>query len=201
MTRLLVATTNPGKLREMRLLLPMPGLTLIVPAALGLDLAVEESGDDYATNARLKATAYAKASGLWSLADDSGLEVELLGGAPGLRSARLAGPGRSDADRRRLLLELLLPYPRPWAARFRCSVALAGPDGTIEAAEGVCPGEVIPEPRGLGGFGYDPLFLVAGTSQTMAELPLEVKNRISHRARAVLALLPALKRRLGLTGI
>jgi len=198
MPKLLIASLNPGKLREMRSLLDPLGLSLVDAAQLRLGLAVEETGVDYAANATLKAIAHAQASGLWTLADDSGLEVQALDGAPGPRSARLAGPNRSDADRRRLLLSHLQPHPRPWLAQFRCAVALASPQGSVDTAEGVCPGEVIPQERGRRGFGYDPIFLVEGTGRTMAELSLKEKNRLSHRARAIQAILPTLKERMGL---
>lgn len=199
MHRLLLATHNLGKLREMKALLRESGLQLVDLAGLRIQHMAEESGPDYATNARLKAVTYAQLSGLWTLADDSGLEVNALGGAPGLHSARLLGPGHSDAERRLALLSLLQPHPRPWTARFRCVVALAPPEGEeVDLAEGVCPGEVIPEERGEHGFGYDPIFLVAGLGRTMAELSLAEKNLLSHRARAVQALLPSLRRRLRL---
>jgi XTP/dITP diphosphohydrolase len=198
MSTLLIASTNSGKLRELRALLQDSGLTLLDPATLELDLHVVESGVEYAANASLKASAYAQASGLYTLADDSGLEVAALDGAPGKHSARLAGPGRSDSDRRRLLLDLLRLHPRPWTARFYCAVALTGPDELMDLATGSCPGEIIPEERGAGGFGYDPIFLVQDTDQTMAELSMAEKNRISHRARAVHAILPILRGRMGL---
>ncbi len=198
MPTLLIATHNPGKRREMEALLRDLGLHLVDLPTLGTENALEETGADYAANARLKAMTYAQASGLWTLADDTGLEVDALSGAPGLHSARLLGPGHSDAERRQALLRLLRPHPRPWTARFRCTVALASPEGRIDLAEGTCPGEIIPEERGEHGFGYDPIFLVAGLGRTMAELPLAEKNQISHRARAVCALLPTLRQRLGL---
>lgn len=196
MPTLLLATHNPGKRREMEALLRELNLLLLDLPALGIEHVVAETGADYAANARLKAMAYAQASGLWTLADDTGLEVDALGGAPGLRSARLLGPGHSDAERRQALLRLLRPHPRPWTARFRCAVALASPSGEVDLAEGMCPGEIIPEERGEHGFGYDPIFLVAGLGHTMAELPLAEKNQVSHRARAVHALLPTLRLRL-----
>lgn len=196
----MIATANPGKLAEIRALLARLPVDLADPSTLGLPVSVDETGEGYAANARLKAAAYVKASGLWVLADDSGLEVDALAGGPGLRSHRLAGPGRSDADRRRTLLSLLQGHPRPWSARFRCTVVLAGPGGAMDEADGECPGEIVPEERGTGGFGYDPIFLVAGTGLTMAELPLEEKNRISHRARAILGIMPTLRLRLGLPG-
>ena len=199
MTVLLLASGNPGKQHELRALLHELPLKLHTPQEIDLHLRVEESGETYAENARLKALLYAEHSGMWTLADDSGLEVDALDGAPGMRSARIAGPARSDRDRRRLLLQLLQPHPRPWKARFRCCVALVNPAGEVDTAEGICEGEIIPEERGTGGFGYDPIFLVENSRQTMAELSLAEKNRISHRARAIRALMPTLKRRLELT--
>ena len=197
--RLLIATRNAGKLREMLALLGLPGLQLVSLDELGITDEVDE-GADYAENARRKASIFAQRSGLWTVGDDSGLEVDALGGAPGPHSARLAGFQRSDADRRAMLLTLLAPHPRPWTARFRCSVALASPEGEVDLVEGVCPGQVVPGERGSGGFGYDPVFLVDSLGQTMAELPTAEKNRLSHRARAVQALLPILRLRLGLQG-
>jgi len=193
MSKILVATLNPGKLEEIRSLLRDFAAELITPAHLNLDLSIEETGGTYAENAALKATAYARASGLLSLADDSGLEVDALNGLPGLHSARFAPwPGASDADRRRLLLEKLQANARPWVARFRCVVALASPSGEVQFAEGTCPGEVIPEERGANGFGYDPIFLLPETGKTMAELDMPEKNALSHRGQAVQAALPIL---------
>jgi XTP/dITP diphosphohydrolase len=193
---LLLASGNPGKLQELKALLQHLELDLLDPRHLAATLSVLETGRDYTANASLKARAYAEASGFWTLADDSGLEVAALEGAPGVRSARLAGPGRSDEERRRVLLSQLRGHPRPWAARFCCAVALASPDGRIDSAIGECPGEIIPQERGSRGFGYDPIFVVAGTQCTMAELSLEEKNQLSHRARALQTLLPVMKRRL-----
>jgi XTP/dITP diphosphohydrolase len=195
---LLLATRNPGKLRELRALLAGLPLRMLTPADLNLHEPTEESGLDYAKNASLKARTLAHASGLWTLADDTGLEVEALGGAPGVRSARLAGEQGTDAERRARLLDLLAAHPPPWPARFRTCLALSDPAGKLDLAEGACPGEITSQARGAGGFGYDPIFLVAGTGRTMAELSLDEKNRVSHRAAAVQALLPTLRRRLGL---
>jgi XTP/dITP diphosphohydrolase len=195
--RLLIATANSGKLREMRALLALPGLELISLADLRILQAVEE-GSDYAENAGRKAATFALQARIWTIADDSGLEVDALAGAPGAHSARFAGPQATDADRRRALLDLLEPLPRPWTARFRCTMALASPEGSVDLAVGVCEGQIAPQERGAGGFGYDPLFLVTGRTQTMAELPEAEKNLISHRARAVQALLPILRRRMRL---
>jgi XTP/dITP diphosphohydrolase len=198
MTDLVIASTNPGKLQEFRALLRHLPITLINPDELGLILNIKERNDSYFMNAKRKAQAYAKSSGRWTIADDTGLEVDALDGAPGLKSARLAGPGRSDADRRKLLLSLLLPHPQPWTARFRCTVVLAGPEGSIDTGEGACEGEIIHQERGVHGFGYDPLFLLTDLDKTMAELSLEEKNHLSHRAHAVQAILPVLKERLGI---
>jgi XTP/dITP diphosphohydrolase len=192
-TKILLATGNAGKLEEIVALLRDLPLDLLTPAMLGISQAVPELGDTYQENAALKAKAYAKASALLTLADDSGLEVDALDGAPGLHSARFSPiPAASDADRRLLLLEKLKVYPPPWTARFRCVVALAAPGGAIHFAEGTCPGEIIPVERGQFGFGYDPLFLVGETGRTMAELPMLEKNTLSHRALAIKAIRPLL---------
>jgi XTP/dITP diphosphohydrolase len=196
MSSLLIASYNPGKQREFRDLLDGLSVKLIEPDVIGIDLHIEESGEDYAANATLKATAFAHKSGFYALADDSGLEVEVLHGAPGKYSARIARG--SDGDRRRYLLDLLQSHPRPWHARFFCALALAAPEGSIDITTGICPGEIIPDERGGGGFGYDPIFLVRGTDQTMAELSVQQKNRLSHRANALREMLPILKQRLGI---
>lgn len=196
MRRLLIATTNPGKLVEFRELLGALPVELVLPER---DLQVAETGSNYAENAALKARAYAAASGLPALADDSGLEVDALGGAPGLFSARYSPlPGASDADRRAHLLANLRGLPRPWTAHFHCTAALALPDGDLHLAEGQVFGEILPEERGSNGFGYDPLFLLPELGRTMAELTREEKNTLSHRARALLAALPAIRKLLGL---
>lgn len=196
MIRLLVATNNPGKIREYQELLAGLPVEILYPAQLGMTLEVEESGHTFEENARIKALAYARASGLLTLADDSGLEVDALGGAPGVRSARYAGPLKNDADRYQKLLSALENVPPGQrSARFRCVAALAQPDGTVHTASGVCEGEIGFVPRGKYGFGYDPVFVVQGMGgQTMAELPPHQKNQISHRARAVQALWPILVR-------
>lgn len=196
-TKLLIATHNRGKLREYADLLAGLPLALVTPDELGLDLDVVESGATYADNARLKATAYAQASGLLTLADDSGLEVDALGGAPGVRSARYTLG--DDADRVQALLRALAEAGVPdasdgRAARFRCVIALAAPDGRSWISEGECAGRIIDTPRGSGGFGYDPVFYIPSHGCTMAELPPEEKNRVSHRARAAQALRPILAR-------
>ncbi len=197
MKHLLLASRNPGKCREMRVLLQPLGVEIIDVIELATEVRVDEIGKTYAENARLKAGIFAEQFHIWAIGDDTGLEVDVLEGAPGLHSARLVGPGGSDVNRRNHLLSLLGSHPRPWTARFRCVVALAGPEGGIDLAEGECEGEIIPDERGDGGFGYDSIFLVKGLGQTMAEISPQEKNRVSHRARAVQALLPTMKKRLG----
>jgi XTP/dITP diphosphohydrolase len=193
MKELLVASGNQGKLREIRALLPDPRFNLVTPEDLNIFLDVKENGLTYAENAAKKALAYAHASGMLTMADDSGLEVEVLNGAPGILSARYAPQmNATDADRRSYLLKQLLPYPRPWTARFHCTVALSTPDGSLYFSEGICLGEIIPEERGLNGFGYDPIFLIPAMGKTMAELGMDEKNRLSHRGQAVLAIQPVL---------
>ena len=193
MRKLVLASRNEGKLREIRALLSDLDFELVLPSHIGLDLHVKEDGSTYAENAALKAQAFARASGLLALADDTGLEVAALGGKPGLHSARFAPqPGAADADRRAYLLEKLELHPRPWLAQFRCVVALSTPNGDVRFTEGICPGEIIPEDRGRHGFGYDPIFLITSIGHTMAELTMNEKNRLSHRARAIHAARPHL---------
>jgi XTP/dITP diphosphohydrolase len=186
MPQLLIATENKGKMKELHALLDDLGLELVTPSMLGLNLKVEETGSSYAENAALKAAAYARAAGLVALADDSGLEVDALNGAPGLYSARYSSkPGATDADRRAYLLENIKDKPRPWRAHFHATVAIATGAGAVRFADGDCFGEIIPEERGANGFGYDPIFFIPEINHTMAELDAEIKNRLSHRARAV----------------
>jgi XTP/dITP diphosphohydrolase len=187
MPRLLLATNNPGKLREIRELLDGRGWTVLAPADLGLQLDPEESGATYAENAAIKAHAFSEAAGVLALADDSGLEVDALAGRPGVHSARYGGD-TPHAEKIRLLLGELEDVPAAArGARFRCVMVLAAPDGCTWQAEGVCEGVIAPEPRGEHGFGYDPIFLVPDYGRTFGELDDEVKSRISHRARAALA--------------
>jgi len=193
MNKLLIATNNKGKVKELRDLLKDTGIELITPSQIHLELEVLEDGGTYAENATKKAIEFAKASGLVSLADDSGLAVDALNGAPGLYSARYSPkPGATDADRRAYLLQNLQDKPRPWTARFHATIAIAFPNGEIYLAEGTCEGEIIPEERGGGGFGYDPIFLLLESGKTMAELSMDEKNRLSHRARAVMNAKPIL---------
>jgi XTP/dITP diphosphohydrolase len=200
MPKLLIATENKGKMCELQeLLSELRGVELVMPSQLGINLKVEETGSTYAENAELKARAYCEASGMITLADDSGLEVHALGGAPGIYSARYSSkPGATDADRRAFLLENLRDKPRPWLAHFHAAIAIAIPNGNVRIAEGDCPGEIIPEERGSNGFGYDPIFLLADRGLTMAELGDGEKNRLSHRARAVINAEPILKEVLGI---
>jgi len=188
MVKLLLATNNKGKLRELCGILADLPLELLSPAEIGLDLNVPEDGDTYIENASRKALAFQRASGLICLADDSGLEVDALDSAPGLHSARYSSkPGATDFDHRAFLLKNLEGQPRPWTAMFRATVAIADAPGNVQTTEGFCHGEIIPEERGTGGFGYDPIFLLPELGMTMAELSEETKNRLSHRARAVQA--------------
>ncbi len=188
MSKLLLATNNPGKVEEIMEITHDWGVEILTPAQIGVHLEIKETGHTYGENAALKARAFARAARMLSMADDSGLEVDALDGKPGLYSARFSPlPGATDADRRAYLLEQLRNRARPWTARFRCVIAIASPDGETRFAEGVCPGEIIPEERGDNGFGYDPIFLLPDLGLTMAQLPMEVKNQLSHRARAVRA--------------
>lgn len=194
MTKLLLATGNEGKIREILELLREIKADIIKPSDLGLVLHVEETGETYVENAAKKALTFARASGMLTLADDSGLEVEVLNGAPGLYSARYAPKkGATDADRRDHLLAQLVGHPRPWLAKFHCTVALATPGDEILYADGSCQGEIIPVERGGGGFGYDPIFLVDRMGKTMAELSMAEKNQVSHRAQAIKSAIPILQ--------
>jgi XTP/dITP diphosphohydrolase len=188
MSKLLLATNNPGKVREILEITRDWGIEILTPAQIDLQLDIEETGQTYAENAALKARAFARAARMLSMADDSGLEVDALDGKPGLHSARYSPlPNATDADRRAHLLAQLHGRPRPWTARFRCIIAISAPDGETRFAEGVCSGEIIPEERGKNGFGYDPIFLLPDSGLTMAQLPMQEKNKLSHRARAVRA--------------
>ncbi len=192
-TRLLIATNNPGKRLEIVDLLQGLECQIVTPAELGLTLVVEETGQTYAENAALKAEAFCRLSGLITLADDSGLEVDALAGAPGIHSARYAPqPNATDADRRAYLLQQLQGKPRPWTAHFHCTIAIQQPNAPIRFVTGDCYGEIIPQERGQNGFGYDPIFYLPELQRCMAELSMAEKNRLSHRARALLAARPIL---------
>ena len=189
--KIIVATGNPGKLREMQEYLSDLDWELQLKPE---EIEIEETGDTFMTNACLKASGVAKALGEWAIADDSGLRVEALGGAPGIYSARY---GQTNAQRiERVLTELGDRQNRQ--AQFVCAVAIARPDGTIALqSEGICQGEILREPRGAGGFGYDPIFYVPRQQQTFAQMQPEVKRRISHRGRAFADLLPKLRLNFG----
>lgn len=194
MTELLIATGNAGKVREvMRLLDGLP-LRLRSLAEFSGVAEVEETGATFAENAALKATVYAGQTGLWTLADDSGLEVDALGGAPGVFSARYAGAGASDAERvSRLLAELSRTGDCERRARFVCVIAIADPAARLaHTSTGICEGRIALAPRGAGGFGYDPIFIPDGYQASFGELPVEIKQRISHRAIALEAARPFL---------
>ena len=185
MSKLLLATNNQAKVREYRSLLQNLPYELVTLAEQGITTIVSEVGESLEENARLKATALAGESQLLALADDSGLEVDALGGEPGQLSARYAGEGASDKDRVNYLLARLKGVPWPErSARFRCVIAIATPDGEVEFCSGECDGFITFEPRGEQGFGYDPVFYLPHLDKTMAELPLEVKNQVSHRGQA-----------------
>jgi len=198
--RLVFATRNQGKLRELRQLLALDGVEVVCLDDLPAAPEIEETGATFADNARLKAEGVMQATGLPSLADDSGLEVDALDGAPGVHSARYAGPGATDDQRLDLLLEHLREVPAGRrSARFRCAVAFADParPGAVELCEGSCEGRILFDRRGSGGFGYDPVFFVEQLGQTFAEAAPEQKNRISHRGRAMVRMAAYLRRHLG----
>lgn len=196
--KLLLATNNSGKVGELKTLLAdLAGIELVLPAEINIRLDPQETGSTYKENAALKALAFAKASGLPALADDSGLEVDVLGGAPGLYSARYAQqPNATDADRRAFLLSQLAGKPQPWQATFVSVVCLALHSGESSFARGECRGQISPTERGDGGFGYDRIFVVEGLDRTMAELSMDEKNQLSHRAHAIMAAKEMLRRQL-----
>lgn len=189
MLPLVVATSNPGKLKEMQAYLTDPTLgweLMLKPQ----ELEIEETGTTFMENACLKASQVAIALGKWAIADDSGLAIDALGGAPGLYSARYAETEQLRIER--VLRELAGETQRQ--AQFVCAVAIARPDGAIALqAEGICRGEILTQPRGIGGFGYDPIFYVPEQQLTFAEMPAAVKHEISHRGRAFQILLPQLQ--------
>jgi XTP/dITP diphosphohydrolase len=189
MKQLVIATRNAGKLREFRTLLQPLEAEIFSLAELSIHAEVEESGTSFGENARLKAISYSRLTSLPVLADDSGLEVEALGGRPGLHSARYAGLGASDSDRVRKLLGELETSVGGRDARFVCFLALAQNGVLLLEAEGECRGIIAAEPRGANGFGYDPVFYFPALGKTYAELAEAEKNMYSHRARAVASLL------------
>lgn len=187
-TRLVVASRNPAKVREIAEILAEEGLSVeVVSLAELADVELPpETGLTFAANAAAKAQQVCRTTGLPAIADDSGLEVDALGGEPGIRSARYAGEEASDEDRLRKVLDLMAEAPdRLRRARFRCAAAYADPEGNAMLAEGTCQGRIAREPAGSGGFGYDPVFVPDGYAVTMAQLTAEQKHRISHRGRAL----------------
>jgi XTP/dITP diphosphohydrolase len=196
MKELVVATGNKGKLREFGELLKGVVETILSPADFPGFPEVEEDGDTFEANAIKKAMSAAVFTGKPVLADDSGISVDYLGGRPGVYSARYAGEGAADADNNALLLQELAGVPAGQrGAAFHCVIALCHPDGSCQTFDGSLPGVILEEPRGAGGFGYDPLFLVPEYGQTFSELPLDIKNAISHRGRAMQQLKAALSGR------
>jgi len=198
MGRVVVASLNRAKAREIAEILAAEGLGLEVVALADFpDVALPpETGESFAANALLKARAAAQGTGLPAIADDSGLEVDALGGEPGVMSARYAGEGAGDADRYRKVLALLADVPDARrTARFRCAAAFVSPEGVELLAEGTCEGRLAREPTGAGGFGYDPIFVPEDYTVTMAQLTPEQKHAISHRGRALRALVPLIRAR------
>ncbi len=188
MRTLLLATTNEHKLNEFRAIFQDLPLTLLSLRDVNLDMDVEETGTTFAENATIKAQAYAQAAHMLALADDSGLEIDALGGAPGIYSARFAGRETPYEERFKLLLARLQGVPPSQrTARFRCAIALAEPSGYTRVVEGTIEGIISERPRGENGFGYDPIFLVPELGMTTAEMAPEEKNRISHRGNAARA--------------
>jgi XTP/dITP diphosphohydrolase len=186
MPKLLLATTNRGKIREICHLLQGMPFDVVTPTDLDIDLTIKEDKPTYQENAQLKAEAYSKASGLITLADDSGLEVDALNGEPGIRSARYAGENASDQNRIEYLLARLREIPQEKrAARFICVIAIAVPGEKTILCQGDCQGVISFEPKGKNGFGYDPIFHFPELNKTMAELTLEQKSQVSHRGKAV----------------
>ncbi len=195
MPKLLLGTNNKAKVREYRSLLRDIPYDVVTLAEMGITTEVDETGESLEENARLKATLLSAQSQLLTLADDSGLEVDALGGEPGPLSARYAGEGASDKERISYLLAKLngVPWERR-TARFRCVIAVATPDGEVELCSGECPGVIAFEPRGTHGFGYDPVFYLPELGKTMAELPLAEKNGVSHRGQAARRVYPVLEK-------
>ena len=183
--KLLLATNNAGKVKEYRSLLQGIPFELVTPKEMGNTMDVAETGATYRENARLKACSLAAQSGLLTLADDSGIEVDALNGEPGVVSARYAGENASNAERVDHLLSELKDVPKEKrTARFYCLIAIAQPNGTVQFCDGECKGTIAFKPSGERGFGYDPIFYLPEWGKTMAELPVEVKNQISHRGTA-----------------
>ncbi len=198
--RLVIATTNPHKVEEFRGLLAGLPFELISLSDVGIAADVEETGTTFAENAIIKAVAYAELAGMLALADDSGLEIDAMDGAPGVYSARWAGPEVTYAARNRMLVDRLAGLPdERRGARYRCAIAVAEPPprGLVGVVEGTLEGRIAEAPAGYGGFGYDPIFFVPEEGRTVGQMSAEEKSRISHRARAALAARPLLERLAG----
>jgi XTP/dITP diphosphohydrolase len=196
--KLLIATTNKGKLRELMALLSETPIQVVTPNELGIVLDYEETSDDIHLVAREKAIHAWRKSGLPSLAEDTALEVDALGGLPGARAKVFFGENVSDTERWRGLLKLMEGIPmEKRTARFRCAMVVAFSENDLLTAEGILEGVIATEPHGEGGFGYDPVFFVPPLGKTLAQLSVDEKNAISHRARALRTLLPELRKRLG----
>jgi XTP/dITP diphosphohydrolase len=191
---LLLATKNPGKLKEYAELLIDFDFNWLSLDEMGINLDVEESGENYKENAIIKATTYANLSGRLTLADDSGLEVDILNGRPGVRTARFGGPNLSAVERYRYLLTLMEKIPEGQrSARFKCVIALASPGALVGISQGICDGAIASSPRGSAGFGYDPIFFLPNLGKTMAELTSKEKHKVSHRGLAVANIKPILE--------
>ena len=186
---LVIATRNPRKLEEIAAILGPLGVRTMALDTFADVPAVPETGETFEDNARTKALAYARATGEWTLADDSGLEVDALDGRPGVRSSRWGGQDGNDRLKNETLMQALAAHPRQaWTARFRCVMALATPDRVLAVTEGACEGRITDRPAGSNGFGYDPHFYLPDLGRTMAQIPPELKNRLSHRAQAISAM-------------
>ena len=196
MDKFVLASHNPNKLREMSQILGKLGVEVVSPASVGVDVDVEETGATFEENSRLKAEAIMKLSGLPAIADDSGLCVDCLQGAPGVYSARYGGEGLDDMGRVRLLLENMKGQS-PRTARFVSVITCCFPNGDSLVARGECPGTIAFAPMGTSGFGYDPVFFIPGLKKTFAQLSAEEKNAISHRGRALEAFQAKLSEYLG----
>ena len=200
--KLVIGTNNEGKLREFRKLLDGCGFELVTPAELGFAFAPDETGSTFEENATIKAVEAARTSGLVALADDSGLEIDYLGGRPGIFSARYAGGDRtsdsiSEQEQNSIVLDEMRGVPdERRGARFRCVIAIATADGRVQWVDGAFEGRIAQEPRGEQGFGYDPIFFVPSHGMTSAQLPRDEKNRISHRGEAAAKALPLLRKML-----
>ncbi|HHY82189.1 MAG TPA: XTP/dITP diphosphatase [Clostridiales bacterium] len=202
MKRLVIASNNEGKIKEIRQLFSDLDYEIVSLKDINIKVDINEDQPDFAGNSFKKASEISRLTGEIVLADDSGLEVEALGGQPGVHSARFAGSNATDCQNNEKLLSLLKDVPENRRnARFRCVVTMYWPDGSYIQTEGTCPGRIGNSPRGNGGFGYDPLFIVEGYNRTMAELTAEEKNSISHRAIAIKALVDLLQAKYGAKGL